>query len=57
MATRNRRTEWHQVNEKWTRSFGERGMRVRPFQKRRDGTFYRPICIPARGREHASMMT
>src|SRR5215208_1328482 len=57
MATRNRRNEWHQVNEKWTRSLGERGMRVRLFQKRRDGTFYRTVWIPGRGRDHASMMT
>jgi hypothetical protein len=26
---------------KWTRSLGERGRRVRLFQRRRDGTFYR----------------
>lgn len=57
MATRNRRNEWHQVNGKWTRSLGERGMRVRLFQKRRDGTFYRTVWIPSRGRDHASMMT
>jgi hypothetical protein len=57
MATRNRRNEWHQVNEKWARSVGERGMRVRLFQKRRDVRFYRTVWIPGRGRDHASMMT
>lgn len=57
MATRNRRNEWHQVKGKWARSLGERGMRVRLFQKRRDGTFYRTVWIPRRGRDHESMMT
>ena len=57
MATRNRRNEWHQVHGKWTRSLGERGMRVRIFEKRRDGMFYRTLWVPGRGRDHASLGT
>src|SRR2546425_3422305 len=57
MATRNRRNEWHQVHGRWTRSLGERGMRVRLFEKRRNGTFYRTAWIPGRGRDHASLKT
>ena len=53
MATRNRRNEWHQVHGRWTRSLGERGMRVRIFEKRRNGTFYRTTWVPGRGRDHA----
>src|SRR5205807_387883 len=50
MATRNRRNEWHQVHGRWTRSLGERGMRVRIFEKRRNGTFCRTTWGPGRGR-------
>jgi len=57
MATRTRRNEWHQSNGKWTRSLGERGLRVRLFQKRSNGTFYRTVWIPGRGRDHASLTT
>src|SRR2546422_1312869 len=57
MATRNRRNEWHQVHGRWTRSLGERGMRVRIFEKRRNGTFYRTIWVPGRGRNHGSLRT
>src|SRR6266516_181503 len=57
MATRNRRNEWHQVHGRWTRSLGERGMRVRIFEKRRKGTFYRTTWVPGRGRDHASLGT
>src|SRR6185312_10036440 len=57
MASRHRRNEWHQANGKWTRSLGERGMRVRLFQKRRDGTFYRTVWVRGRGRDHSSLLT
>src|SRR6266566_5747739 len=57
MATRNRRNEWHEVHGRWTRSLGERGMRVRIFEKRRNGTFYRTTWVPGRGRDHASLGT
>ena len=36
---------WHQVNGKWTRSLGERGLRVRLFQIRRGGMFFRSVCL------------
>ena len=43
MATR-KRSEWHRTkNGCWTCSLGDRGMRVRLFQKRRDGPFYRAV--------------
>ena len=57
MATSKRRTEWHQVKGKWTRSLGERGLRVRLFQKRRDGPFYRAVWVPGRGRNQAPLGT
>src|SRR5437870_12099798 len=57
MATRNRRNEWHQVHGRWTRSLGERGLRVRIFEKRRNGTVYRTTWVPGRGRDHASLKT
>lgn len=57
MATRNRRNEWHQVNGKWTRSLGDRGLRVRLFQKRRGGTFYREVWVAGRGRDRRSLDT
>lgn len=51
MATRApKRSEWHQVNGKWTRSLGERGTRVRLFQNRRGGVFYRDVYVPGKGR-------
>lgn len=57
MATRNRRNEWHQTNGMWTRSLGERGTRVRLFQKRPNGMFYREVWIPGRGRNQATLLT
>jgi integrase len=52
-----RRSEWHQVNGKWTRSLGHRGMRVRLFQKRKGGMFYRAVWMPGSGRSIASLGT
>ena len=37
------RTAWRQQHGKWTRSLGNRGTRVRLFQKRKDGQFYRAV--------------
>ena len=52
-----RRNGWHQVNGKWTRSLGERGCRVRLFQKRRTGVFYRDVWIPGEGYDRTSLRT
>ena len=52
-----RRSEWHQVNGKWSRSLGQRGMRVRLFQKSKDGPFYRAVWLPGVGRDVASLGT
>ena len=52
-----RRNGWHQVNGKWTRSLGERGSRVRLFEKRRNGVFYREVWIPGDGYDRASLHT
>src|SRR5438046_3797838 len=57
MEPRNRRKEWQQVDGRWMHSLGERGMRVRIFEKRRNGTFYRTTWVPGQGRNHASLGT
>lgn len=58
MATRPRRSEWHQMKEgKWARSFGGRGYRVRLFQKRKGGVFYRAIWTSGYGFGRASLGT
>lgn len=49
--------EWHQVNGKWTLTLGRRGLRVRLFQKRRDGVFLRAMWIPGVGRDQTSLET
>lgn len=49
MARRPSRSEWHQLNGLWARSLGNRGLRVRLFQKRRRGDFYRSLWVPGRG--------
>lgn len=42
-------TEWHRLEDgTWARSLGGRGYRVRLFQKRRGGVFYRAVYIPGR---------
>lgn len=58
MATRKPgRNEWRLVSGKWVRSLGTRGVRVRLFQKTKDGSFYRYLWIPGRGRSRASLGT
>ena len=52
-----RRTDWHQSRGTGSRSLGERGTRVRLFQKRKEGVFYRAVWVPGRGRDVASLMT
>src|SRR5580704_8774312 len=56
-STNGRRTQWHLSHGKWTRSFGERGMRIRLFQKRKDGPFYGQIWVAGCGRKRISLGT
>jgi hypothetical protein len=51
MATQNRRHQWRQVKGKWTRSFGERGLRVRLFQNEVGGVFFQVGQVAARHEE------
>ncbi len=56
MARTSRKSSWHRTKTGcWTCSLGERGKRVRLFQKRRDGAFYREIHIPGEGRDQAPL--
>jgi integrase len=48
---------WKQVGGKWTRSLGERGLRVRLFQKRKGGSFYREVWRVGSGRDQACLWT
>jgi integrase len=51
------RTEWHQQKGLWSRSLGNRGMRLRLFEKRRGGGFYRSVWIPGQGFSRKSLGT
>ena len=44
-----KRHEWHVTTRGWTRSLGERGIRIRLFQKRKGGSFYRAVWRSDRG--------
>jgi integrase len=45
-----RRSEWHRDKSgRLTCSLGERGMRVRLFEKRKEGPFYRVVWLPGEG--------
>jgi integrase len=58
MATRKpRRNEWRCTNGKWVRSLGSRGARIRLFQNRRDGVFYRAVWLTGRGKDRRSLGT
>lgn len=53
-----KRSEWHRTKTgAWTRSLGERGCRVRLFEKRSGGGFYREVYIPGEGRNQAPLGT
>jgi integrase len=51
------RTEWHQHKGLWSRSLGNRGMRLRLFEKRSGGGFYRSVWIPGQGFSRKSLGT
>lgn len=58
MATRKpSRTEWQQQGGKWSRSLGNRGTRIRLFQKRSGGKFYRSVWISGQGRDRKCIGT
>ena len=57
MARKPSRTEWHQHKGLWSRSLGNRGVRVRLFQKRSGGQFYRAVWIPGRGEDRRCLFT
>ena len=52
-----RRDEWHLTKRGWTRSFGEQGLRVRLFQKRKDGKFFRFVWQPGKGPDENCLYT
>lgn len=52
-----KRDGWHQAGGKWTRSLGSRGTRVRLFEKRKGGTFYREVWLARTGRDLACLHT
>lgn len=58
MATRKpTRSEWHKQDGKWSRSFGDRGTRIRLFQNRRGGVFYRAVWVSGKGFDRKSLGT
>lgn len=57
MTRTHKRSEWRQTNGKWTRSLGVRGTRVRLFQNRRGGVFFRDVYLAGRGRDRKSIGT
>lgn len=52
-----RRSGWHHARGKWTRSLGERGCRVRLFEKTKGGTFYRQVWTAGQGRNRKCLGT
>ena len=53
-----RRDKWHRTMKgTWTCSLGTRGARVRLFQKRIDGVFYREIHLRGEGRDQVTLNT
>ena len=58
MATSDRPTrhEWHQTDSgSWTRTIGDRGLRIRLFDK--SGVYYREIYLPGGGKDRKSLGT
>lgn len=56
-TTMTRRSGWHQIKGRWTRTLGEHGLRVRLFQIRKGGTFYRDVWVPERGKDRKCLHT
>ncbi len=53
-----RRDQWRKSkNGTWACSLGHRGCRVRLFQITKDGSFYREVHIPGKGRDRISLKT
>jgi integrase len=57
MPRKPRRDTWRQVNGKWTCSLGSRGARIRLFEKRNGGGFFRDVWLPGRGKTRRSLGT
>src|SRR5579862_3219682 len=57
MGARMASKTWHQVNGKWARSLGERGITVRLFQMTRGGVFYRTVSLSGGGQHRKSLGT
>jgi integrase len=58
MATRKpSRTEWQHKAGRWTRSLGNRGVRIRLFQNRSGGNFYRSLWLPGSGEDRKCIGT
>jgi integrase len=58
MSTRKpSRTEWKNKAGRWTRSLGNRGARIRLFQKRSGGMFYSALWLPGRGFDRKGLHT
>jgi len=57
MSPPHRRNEWQQTKGLWTRSLGERGARVRLFQKRKGGVFFRDVWVPGQGKSRRAIGT
>ncbi|HWI89032.1 MAG: site-specific integrase [Gemmatimonadaceae bacterium] len=51
------RGSWHQIKGRWTRTLGEHGLRVRLFQMRKGGTFYRDVWLPEVGKDRKYLQT
>jgi integrase len=50
-----RPSTWRQIDGRWARTLGGYGARVRLFQMRRDGTFYRDVWVPGAGIDRKSL--
>lgn len=51
MARKPSRSEWQQRNGLWTRTIGNRGARIRLFERTKGGGYYRALWIPGRATE------